>query len=136
MNAGEYQRQAMRTNDGLASERLATCIEIYTHLEDNTVMDDGEISIGGLLNGCLGLTGEAGEVSDMIKKWVFHQNPKFDKEHLKKELGDVMWYIAMICESMGFEMEEIMEMNIEKLKARYPEGFDTERANNRAESDV
>lgn len=135
MQGNEYQRQAMRTNDGLSTERLGACIETYAHLEDNMLVDDGDISIGGLLNGCLGLTGEAGEVSDMIKKWIFHQG-KLDKWHLKKELGDVLWYIAMICESMGFNMDEIMMKNIEKLKARYPEGFDTQRANSREEGDV
>lgn len=55
---------------------------------------------------------------------------------LKKELGDVMWYMAMICYSFGFNLDEILQMNIDKLKARYPEGFDTERANHRAEGDI
>lgn len=59
-----------------------------------------------------------------------------DREHLKKELGDVMWYMAMICYSFGFDLDEILQMNIDKLKARYPEGFDTERANHRAEGDI
>lgn len=116
----------MRTNDGRASERVTDKLETIT----NDTYD-----IGGVLNGCLGLTGEAGEVSDMIKKWIFHQK-ELDTEHLKKEIGDVMWYVAMICESMEFNLDEIMQMNIDKLKARYPEGFDTVRANNRAENDV
>ena len=71
----------------------------------------------------------------MIKKWIFHGST-MDEQHLKKEIGDVMWYIAMICESMGWSMDEVMELNIEKLKKRYPDGFDTERANNREENDV
>lgn len=57
-------------------------------------------------------------------------------EHAKKEMGDVLWYVAMMCESFGWNMDEIMQMNVDKLKARYPEGFDTVRANNRAEGDV
>lgn len=59
-----------------------------------------------------------------------------DEEHAKKELGDVMWYVAMICESFGWSLDEIMQMNVDKLKKRYPEGFDTERANNRKPEDV
>lgn len=126
MEAKIYQQLAMRTNDGRASERVTDKLETIT----NDTYD-----IGGVLNGCLGLTGEAGEVSDMIKKWIFHKK-ELDAEHLKKEIGDVMWYVAMICESMEFNLDEILQMNIDKLKARYPEGFDTARANNRAENDV
>ena len=71
----------------------------------------------------------------MVKKWIFHEKP-LDEEHLKKECSDIMWYIAMICESMEWELNEIMRINIEKLKARYPQGFDTSLANNRKEGDV
>ena len=59
-----------------------------------------------MFNGCLGLAGEAGETLDMIKKWIFHEKD-LDREHLKKELGDVMWYMAMICYSFGFDLDEI-----------------------------
>lgn len=126
MEAKVYQQLAMRTNDGKASERVTDKLETIT---------SDTYDIGGVLNGCLGLTGEAGEVSDMIKKWIFHQK-ELDAEHLKKEIGDVMWYVAMICESMDFNLDEILQMNVDKLKARYPEGFDTVRANNRKEGDV
>lgn len=91
--------------------------------------------IGGVLNGCLGLAGESGEVLDLIKKWVFHEN-ELHVEHLKKELGDVMWYVAMICESMELDIDEIFQMNINKLKARYPEGFDPDKANHRRTDDI
>ena len=57
-------------------------------------------------------------------------------EHLKKEIGDVCWYVAMLCEAMNFSLDEILQINIEKLKARYPEGFNTDRANNRSAADV
>lgn len=88
-----------------------------------------------MLNGCLGLAGEAGETLDMIKKWISHEKP-FDEEHAKKELGDVMWYVAMMCESFGWDLDEILQMNVDKLKARYPKGFSVERANNRKDGDV
>lgn len=123
MNGNEYQKLAMRTNDGLSTERL-----------EGYIFDD-LIDIGGILNGCLGLAGETGELLDMIKKWIFH-NKEFDIEHAKKELGDVCWYIAMIAQSFGWNLDEIMKMNIDKLKARYPEGFDTELSNHRKDDDV
>ena len=125
MTGNEYQKLAMRTNDGKGTERLEF------HVEANRGIDD----IGGLLNGCLGLSGETGELLDMFKKWIFHNKP-LDKDHAKKELGDVMWYVAMICHSMGWDLDEILQMNVDKLKARYPEGFDTELSNHRKEGDL
>ena len=71
----------------------------------------------------------------MIKKWVFHEK-ELDMEHAKKEMGDVLWYVAMMCESFGWNMEDVMQTNIDKLKARYPEGFSADRSLHRAEGDV
>lgn len=131
MTGKEYQELAMRTNDRKGTFRLQDCID------DNTSKDwtDKDKSIGGILNGCLGLSGEVGEFNDIIKKWIFHEKP-LDEEHAKKELGDAFWYLAMICESFGWDMDEIMQMNVDKLKARYPEGFDIAKANNRKEGDI
>lgn len=124
MTGNEYQQLAMRTNDGLNTIRLALTMNINC-----------DIIIAQLLNGVLGLTGEAGEVSDLIKKGIFHEKG-IDLEHLKKELGDCAWYLAMICDACGFTLDDVMQTNIDKLKARYPEGFDTYRANNKAEGDI
>lgn len=88
-----------------------------------------------LLNGALGLTGEAGEVADLVKK-TFMQGHELDVEHLAKELGDVCWYIAETATAIGCDLETIMKMNIEKLKKRYPDGFDSECSQHRAEGDV
>ena len=127
MNANEYQKLAMRTNDGRATERL-----MYRNMINDS---DGNYDIGGIFNASLGLSGEVGEFNDMIKKWIFHEN-ELDMDHAKKEMGDVLWYAAMMCESFGWNMGEIMQMNVDKLMARYPEGFDVERANHRAVGDV
>lgn len=136
MEAKEYQNLAMRTNDGKGTERLKKWIREETGAEyKGDVMIENEIDAGGLLNGCLGLSGEAGELNDIVKKWIFHKKP-LDREHMKKEIGDVCWYIADICHSMGFDLGEIFQMNIDKLKARYPEGFSEQRANNRSEGDI
>lgn len=71
---------------------------------------------------CLGLAGEAGEVAEMRKKNLGH-GQALDEAHLKKELGDVLWYVALLCTNRGWDMAEIMQGNIEKLMARWPEGF-------------
>lgn len=124
MTGNEYQQLAMRTNDGLNRLRL-----------EDAIANQGDILVSQLLNGALGLTGEAGEVSDLIKKGIFHEKG-IDLEHLKKELGDCAWYLAMICDACGFTLDDVMQTNIDKLKARYPQGFDTFRANNRTEGDI
>lgn len=126
MTGSEYQKLAMRTNDGMAINRLhEATAEFHTECKD----------FGGIINACLGLSGEVGEFNDMIKKWVFHEK-ELDIEHAKKEADDIAWYLAMLCESFGWDLDEILKMNVEKLKARYPEGFDTYLANHRAEGDV
>lgn len=139
MKANEYQKLAMRTNDGKTTKRLLECMltcDMEYLLSQNLVYEDEQhLDLGGIFNACLGLSGEVGEFNDMIKKWVFHEK-ELDMEHAKKEMGDVLWYVAMMCEAFGWSMDEIMQMNVDKLKARYPEGFDVTRANNRANDDV
>lgn len=125
MEANEYQKLAMRTNDGKATRRLERQILMVDYLYD----------LGGIFDAALGLSGEVGEFNDLLKKWVFHEKG-LDVEHLKKELGDIMWYVAMMCHSFGWELDEILQMNVDKLKARYPEGFDIELANNRKKGDI
>ena len=88
-----------------------------------------------MLQGVMGLNGEAGEAIDIVKKHVFHGHD-LDKEHLAKELGDCMWYIATAAVSIGYSLEEIMQMNIDKLTARYGEKFSTERSLHRKEGDI
>lgn len=134
MNGKEYQVKAMRTNDGLGIERIMNMADnLEQGVEDN--VPDAGIDLGGIINGLFGLSGEVGELTDMVKKWIFHES-SFDEEHAKKELGDVMWYVAMICESFNWSLDEIMQMNIEKLEKRYPNGFDVIKANNRSPEDV
>lgn len=88
-----------------------------------------------LLNGVLGLCGESGEVADMVKKnWM--QGHDLDLDHVVKELGDVLWYVAETATAIGVDMETIMKMNIDKLKARYPDGFSSDRSQHRKEGDI
>ena len=110
MSINEYQRKAMRT----AAEKD------YDSL---------------LINGVMGLNGEAGECIDLVKKHLFQGKP-LDKEHLAKELGDVAWYLAVTAQALGYDLETILRMNIDKLMARYPNGFEVQKSEHRAEGDI
>ena len=111
MNGNDYQKLAMRT-----------CSIPY---------DDA----GAMLNHAVfGLTSEAGEVSGILQK--VYQGHEVDPMHLKKELGDCLWMIAEACTALGFDMDDVMQTNIDKLKARYPEGFTSERSIHRAKGDI
>ena len=111
MTINEYQKLAMRTSN-------------------KDMMPDDH-----LLNGALGLTGESGEVADLVKKCLM-QGHDLDLDHVAKELGDICWYIAETATAIGYDMETIMQMNIDKLKKRYPEGFDSERSQHREKGDI
>ena len=88
-----------------------------------------------LLNSALGLCGESGEVADLVKKHIF-QGHDIDFDHIAKELGDISWYLAVGAYAIGYDLETILQMNVDKLKARYPNGFSADRSLHRAENDV
>ena len=106
MTINEYQKLAMTTLNPALSEKDV------------------------LINGVMGLCGESGEAIDIVKKWLA-QGHELDKEKLAKELGDICWYLAETATALGLSLEDIMAANIEKLKDRYPEGFDPARSVNR-----
>ena len=108
MKANEYQKEALRT--------------LNPELQKKDV----------LINGVMGLCGEAGEAIDLVKKHLA-QGHELDKEKLARELGDVAWYLAETAHAIGYDLETILQMNIDKLRARYPEGFSSERSVKRAE---
>ena len=92
-----------------------------------------------LLTASVGMCAEAGEFTEVVKKIVFQGKPVNEENlfHLKRELGDIMWYVAQACMGLGVSLDEIIEMNVEKLKARYPGGeFDVHYSENRQEGDV
>ena len=88
-----------------------------------------------LINSVMGLCGEAGEAIDIVKKWMA-QGHALDKEHLKKELGDIAWYLAEVATALEIPLEDILQANIDKLKKRYPEGFTAERSLVRLQGDL
>lgn len=111
MTPNDYQQAALRTAPGdLPPEKL-------------------------LLNGLMGLNGEAGEAIDILKKHLF-QGHELDTAHMAKELGDVAWYLAVSANAIGYDLETIMQMNVDKLKARYPDGFDAEHSLHRNQDDI
>jgi NTP pyrophosphatase (non-canonical NTP hydrolase) len=115
MNANEYQKAAARTlidRPGFA-------------LSDDDLL---------LVWNALGLAGEAGEVADLVKKGILHQHG-LDRDGLKKELGDVLWYAAALCTRLGVDLSEVMQANIDKLLARYPEGFSSQDSRRRVDTE-
>jgi NTP pyrophosphatase (non-canonical NTP hydrolase) len=94
--------------------------------------DGGDTYRDQLANAALGLAGESGEAADLIKKHLFHGHA-LDTAKIRSELGDVLYYVAILANGVGLTLEEITEANSAKLKERYPEGFDPERSKNRPE---
>ena len=102
-------------------------------------VDRKNIHVSRILTAGIGLSGEVGEFNEIIKKALF-QEKELDHQtvtHLKKELGDIMWYVAQACISLNSDIEEIIEINMAKLKSRYDKGsFDKEKSNIRKEEDI
>ena len=88
-----------------------------------------------LINSVMGLCGESGEAIDIVKKWMA-QGHELDKEHLAKELGDIAWYLAEAATALDIPLEDILQANIDKLKKRYPKGFETKRSVVRLQGDL
>jgi NTP pyrophosphatase (non-canonical NTP hydrolase) len=100
---------------------------------------ESDVDVPRLLTAALGISAEAGEFTEVVKK-IFLQGKPYNDEsvfHMKRELGDIMWYIAQACMALDTNFDEIMKMNYEKLSARYPEGaFDVYCSENRVEGDL
>ena len=98
-----------------------------------------DIPVERLLTAALGICAEGGEFTEVVKKIVFQGKPVNDENifHMKRELGDICWYLAQACMALDTTFDEIIEMNVEKLKARYPGGeFDVHHSENRVDGDV
>lgn len=108
MTANEYQRKCMRTARASDSDYL-------------------------IMNGALGIGGEAGEVLDLIKKWRY-QGHEMEYRKIAEELGDLMWYVSTLANGIGYDLEAVMAMNVAKLERRYPAGFDPLLSINREEA--
>ena len=111
MNVNEYQKLAMTTLNPKLSKKDV------------------------LINSVMGLCGESGEAIDIVKKWLA-QGHELDKERLMKELGDIAWYLAEAATALNLTLEEVLQANIDKLKKRYPDGFEVKRSIVRLEGDL
>ena len=110
---------------------------LLTRMNKLELEDDCNLS--QLLTAALGLTAESGEFTEIVKKIILQGKPYNEDNvfHMKRELGDICWYIAQACMALDTSFDEIMEMNVEKLKARYPGGeFDPYYSENRVEGDL
>ena len=98
-----------------------------------------DCNVTQLLTAALGLTAESGEFTEVVKKIIFQGKPYNEENvfHMKRELGDICWYLAQACMALDTTFDEVLEMNVDKLKARYPGGeFDVHRSENRKEGDL
>ena len=111
MQVNEYQKVAMATL--------------------NPVLDKKDV----LINSVMGLCGESGEAIDIVKKWLM-QGHELDREHLVRELGDVAWYLAEAATALDVPLEAVFQGNLDKLRQRFPNGFDTGASVNRKENDL
>jgi NTP pyrophosphatase (non-canonical NTP hydrolase) len=124
----------VRQTTSPASSDFAALLARMTELEASNDAD-----VPRLLTAALGMTAEAGEFTEVVKKIVMQGKPYNEENvfHMKRELGDICWYLAQACMALDTNFEEVLQMNYEKLSARYPEGtFDVYRSENRVEGDL
>jgi len=115
MDSNKYLELSNRTCKHISEEGIVILPEMYD-----------------LLHATLGISGEAGELLDAVKK-SFIYNKELDFVNAKEELGDILWYVALACRTLGVSFDEIMQMNIDKLTKRYPEKYTDEAAAYRAD---
>lgn len=120
MNPSEYQKAAMRTECRQDVSRL--------RILGNVCLDGQHAAVPMLtpvrvFHACVGLSSEVGEITSIVQNWLFYGRA-VDVAEFKAEIGDVLWYVAQLCETLGLDMADVMAANIAKLKARYPEKFD------------
>ncbi len=122
--------------DGVTSEESKDHEAFVYRIQE---LEGQEFPSERLLTAAVGLSAEAGEFTEIVKKIVFQGKPVNEENlfHMKRELGDVCWYLAQACIGLNTSIDEVIEMNVEKLEKRYPGGsFDVHQSENRKENDV
>lgn len=122
MTPNEYQQAAMRTDLPDWNSHYHAWLRIMADAKSGGPWDTFR-----LLHASIGITTESGELADTLKKHIFYGKP-LDTVNAIEEVGDLLWYAALACEALGTTLEDAMERNIAKLKARYPEKFEAQRA--------
>ena len=144
----------LRANSSKNDDNDTNLLEDYVNFVDEVTSDQSKyfgdmvealqilqeqgVEASRLLTAGIGMSGEIGEFNEIIKKCVF-QGKEMDEDkiiHLRKELGDIMWYVAQACLALNTNIEEIIDINTAKLSDRYPGGFDSFRSENRKEGDI
>ena len=123
----------VRQTTSPASSEYSKLVERLNELEGQGA------DVSRLMTAAFGMSAEAGEFTEVVKK-IFLQGKPYNEEnvfHMKRELGDLCWYLAQACMALNTNFDEVLQMNYEKLSARYPEGsFDVYRSENRVEGDL
>ena len=143
----DYARFVATTTSEMSKNTLGLSSRILrlegttSHLtrSDGTVERGAEIHMATLLTSVIGMLAESGEFAEVVKKKVFQADSKFSVDeifHMKRELGDVLWYWVQGCKALGFTPDEVMDENIRKLESRYPNGFEVIRSEVREQGDI
>ena len=123
--------------EGVTSNESLHYASLISRMNNLELEDD--CNVPQLLTAALGLAAESGEFTEVVKKIIL-QGKRYNKDnvfHMKRELGDICWYIAQACMALDTSFDEIIEMNVDKLKKRYPGGeFDVSKSENRKEGDL
>ena len=122
---------------GVTSQPSSDLPTLLSRITELDVSDDADVP--RLLTAALGLTAEAGEFTEVVKKIILQGKPYNEDNvfHMKRELGDICWYLAQACMALDTTIDEVIEMNVDKLKARYPGGeFDVHQSENRKQGDL
>ena len=143
----DYARFVETTTSEMSKNTLGLSSRILK-LEGNTshtttssgkIVREAEIHMATLLTSVVGMLAESGEFAEVVKKKLFQADTQFTSDevfHMKRELGDVLWYWVQGCRALGFTPDEVMDENIRKLEQRYPNGFEVVKSEHRQEGDI
>ena len=129
----DYAKFVVSTTSEESLDTVKLCEKLVSLTLDHPLTEFSQ-----LLTASIGMQAESGEFSEVIKKIIFQGKPFNGDEryHLKRELGDVLWYWVQGCTALGYTPQEVMEENIRKLESRYPNGFEVAMSENRQEGDI
>ena len=124
----------------VTSDESLSSMQMYNRMIDIETVESGtKVNAASLMTGAIGIASEGGEFAEIVKKCIFQGKPMDDETifHCKRELGDIMWYWITACRSLSLDPNEVIEENVNKLKARYPGGeFDVHYSENRKDGDL
>ena len=124
----------------VTSGESLSSMQMYNRMIDIETTESGmKVNAASLMTGAIGLSSEGGEFAEIVKKCIFQGKPMDDETifHCKRELGDIMWYWINSCRALGLDPNDVVQENVEKLKARYPGGeFDVHYSENRKDGDL